>query len=103
MVIDWELLWFFNFMETNAIRINIFNEVEGRAAVSAEDGEAIFEKLNQALKNNKTVVLDFLNVEIITAAFLNTAVGSLYKEEYTPEFLNNSIKVENIKNLRKKV
>lgn len=61
-------------------RINIFNEVNGVAAVSSADGKAICEKIKIAINNNKIVILDFLNIEFVTSAFFNTAIGSLFEQ-----------------------
>lgn len=64
----------------NKYRINIYNEVNGVAAVSAVDGKLICEKIRAALNSDKCIILDFLNVEFVTSAFFNTAVGNLYSD-----------------------
>lgn len=61
-------------------KINIFNEVNGVAAVSSIDGKTVCEKIKAAITNKKHVILDFFNIEFITSAFLNTAIGSLFKD-----------------------
>ena len=76
------------------LTINIYNEV-GRFASSAEDGERVFRRINKALQNDVVVTLDFQNVEIVTASFLNTAVGHLYSKDYPIDFLSH-IKYINI-------
>ena len=78
------------------LKISIYNEVNGRAAVSSEDGERIFYRINKALQDNAIVILDFLNIEILTSAFLNTAVGQLYNKEYSVDFLKEHVKVSNV-------
>lgn len=83
-------------MSTKEVKINIYNEVGGRAAVSDIDGNKLFEKINLALKGGNSVLLDFINIEILTSAFLNTAIGQLYKEDYDVEFLRKNVKTSNM-------
>lgn len=84
-------------MSNNEIKINIYNEVGGSAAVSDTDGQKVFEKINKALKAGNSVLLDFVNIDIVISAFLNTAVGQLYKENYSVEFLRSNVKTTNMK------
>lgn len=79
---------------TNQFKINIYNEVNGVAAVSSVDGKNIYEKIKTAINNGKTVALDFLNIEFVTSAFFNTAVGQLFKD-FTDEQIEH-ILLENI-------
>ena len=84
-------------MSNNEIKINIYNEVGGSAAVSDTDGQKVFEKINKALKAGNSVLLDFVNIDMVISAFLNTAVGQLYKEDYSVEFLRSNVKTTNMK------
>lgn len=84
-------------MANNEIKINIYNEVGGSAAVSDADGQKVFEKINKALKAGNSVLLDFVNIDMVISAFLNTAVGQLYKENYSVEFLRSNVKTTNMK------
>ena len=84
-------------MSNNEIKINIYNEVGGSAAVSDTDGQKVFEKINKALKAGNSVLLDFVNIDMVISAFLNTAVGQLYKENYSVEFLRSHVKTTNMK------
>ena len=84
-------------MDSNEIKINIYNEVGGSAAVSDTDGQKVFDKINMALKAGNSVLLDFVNIDMVISAFLNTAVGQLYKEDYTVEFLRSNVKTTNMK------
>ncbi len=62
------------------ITINIYAIVGDAFCVSAEDGDKVFERIKKAIQANKTVVVSFLNVQMLTSAFLNTAIGKLYGE-----------------------
>ena len=84
-------------MSNNEIKINIYNEVGGSAAVSDTDGQKVFEKINKALKAGNSILLDFVNIDMVISAFLNTAVGQLYKENYSVEFLRSNVKTTNMK------
>lgn len=83
-------------MKTKEITIRIFDEVGGDAAISVDDGDAIFKKIDAAIANGLKVTLDFQNVNLIITAFLNACIGQLYSK-YTSEELNQSLKLENIK------
>ena len=76
-------------METTIIKIvNTIGDVYG---VEAEDGQKVFDLIIKAFSDNKKVTLSFQNIEMLTTAFLNTAVGRLYKnynEDYIKENLN---------------
>ena len=76
-------------------RINIMNVVGNAFCVEAEDGQKVFEQIVKALKGNKKVVLSFLNVQMLTTAFLNTAIGQLYRD-FTEEYIKASLSVIDI-------
>lgn len=62
------------------LNISVFNTVGNAFCVEADDGEKIFHQISKAFKNEKKVVLSFQNVEMLTSAFLNTAIGQLYRD-----------------------
>ena len=63
--------------------------------VEAGDGQKVFELIKKALSEKRTVTLSFLNVEMLTTSFLNTAVGQLYRD-FSEEFIKESLKVDNL-------
>jgi hypothetical protein len=66
-------------------------------AVSTDDGNIVFEKLNAHLLNDEKVVLDFEGIIIMTTAFLNVAIGKLYSNaDFNSEFLNKNIQFINV-------
>jgi len=83
-------------MTMNNFLIRIYDEVGGDSAISVEDGEKLFTKIDQAFSQNLSVTLDFQNINLIITAFLNAAIGQLYSK-YTSEQLNQNLKLENIK------
>ena len=60
------------------ITLRIYEIVGSSLCVASQDGQKVFEQINQALKDGKKVKLSFQNVESLTSAFLNAAVGQLY-------------------------
>lgn len=59
------------------IRIKVTDVVGSPLCVSSEDGGAVFEKLDAALKTDRPVELDFSGIEMVISAFLNAAIGRL--------------------------
>ncbi|MCH7397873.1 STAS-like domain-containing protein [Belliella sp. DSM 107340] len=77
------------------ITINIVNTIGDRYGVEAEDGQKVFELITTAFSDQKRVNLSFQNIEMLTTAFLNTAVGQLYKD-YEEIFIKKNLSVSNI-------
>jgi len=76
-------------------KINIFQVVGSNIAVSSDKGNEVFEKIDKALQNGMSVVLDFDNLKILTTAFLNSAIGQLYSR-YTSDKLKKTLSIRNI-------
>ena len=74
------------------IEINIVNTIGDRFGVEAEDGQKVFDLIIKAFHDKKKVTLNFQNIEMLTTAFLNTAVGQLYKE-YSEEYIKENLKL----------
>lgn len=81
--------------QEKTFKINIYEIIGGDAAVSSDDGQIIFERIDKAFKENYLVTLDFNNVDLIVSTFLNACIGQLYGF-YEPEFIRNHLKVENL-------
>lgn len=75
--------------------INIVNAIGSSFCVEAEDGQKVFELIRKILLEKKKVTLSFLNVEMLTTAFLNTAIGQLYRD-FSEELIKENLKVENL-------
>ena len=69
--------------------------INGNSAVSSDDGQLVYEKMEKALQNGHRVELDVKNIEILTTAFLNAAIGQLYSNRNSEE-LNSRLKLENV-------
>jgi len=79
------------------VEINIYAIVGNGFCVSAEDGQKVNEQIKKVLDRNIGVEISFKNTEMLTSAFLNTAIGNLYGE-YEENMLKNSLSVTNISN-----
>lgn len=77
------------------IEVNIYSIVGNSFCVDADDGEKVFEVLNKILGQNNKAIISFLNVEMLTSAFLNTAVGRLYGR-FSQEKIKESLSVRDI-------
>ncbi len=75
--------------------INIFDVVGGKAAVSTEDGERLFETISAFLEKDFEVVLNFANIETLITTFLNAAIGQLYSK-YDSPFLREHLSVSGL-------
>lgn len=79
----------------NNTRINIVNTIGDVYGVEAEDGQKVFDLIVKSFKDKKKVNLSFQNIEMLTTAFLNTAIGQLYKD-YSEIFIKENLKVTDI-------
>lgn len=77
------------------ITINIVNVIGDVYGVEAEDGQKVFNLVSKVFMEDKSVMLSFKNVEMLTTAFLNTAIGQLYKD-YSEEEVKNRLRVSDI-------
>ncbi|MBE7446150.1 MAG: STAS-like domain-containing protein [Planctomycetia bacterium] len=79
------------------LTISVFNTVGNSFCVEADDGQKVYELIKKALQENRKVKTSFQNVEMLTSAFLNTAIGRLYKD-FTEEEIKSSLSVDNLAN-----
>lgn len=77
------------------IKISIFEQIGSNAAVSSEDGELLHNRILKGFGEDVIVILDFMNIELVTSTFLNAAIGQLYNR-YDSPFLRAHLKVENL-------
>ena len=74
------------------ITVRIFDIVGGPLCVSAEDGQAVHDKIAPLLRDGQKVELSFEGVETLISAFLNSAIGQLYGE-FTEEQIRELLSV----------
>jgi hypothetical protein len=77
------------------VLINVFNSVGNPFCVEVDDGQKINDLIVKVLKEGKKVKLSFQNVEMLTTAFLNSAVGQLYRD-FSEDEIKRLLSVEQI-------
>jgi hypothetical protein len=77
------------------VNISVANIIGNVYGVEAEEGQKVYEFVKKVFAKNRKVMLSFLNIEMLTAAFLNTAIGQLYKD-FSEEKIKEDLRVENI-------
>lgn len=87
---------FINVMGNDRFMITIFEEVGGNSAISVDDGTRVYHKIDAAISDGLTITLDFQDIDLIIAAFLNAAIGQLYSK-YSSEYLKSLIELKNVK------
>lgn len=78
-----------------AIRKNVYQIVGTEICVEADDGRKVYDIICEFLDQRRPVILSFLNVGMVTSAFLNTAIGLLYKD-YSEEDIRKYLSVVDI-------
>jgi hypothetical protein len=77
------------------VTIHIVNTIGDVYGVEAEDGQKVFNLIMKAFHDNRKVLLSFQNIEMLTTAFLNTAIGQLYKD-HSEAFVKEHLRVADI-------
>lgn len=72
------------------VKISVYSIVGNSHCVLAKDGERVYQKIKEALEKGRKVALSFLNIELLTPDFLNTAIGKLYGE-FSVETIKNAL------------
>lgn len=83
--------------EITEIKINLFEAIGSSAAISSDDGEMVFKRIDSAIKNKVHVLVDFQNIELIVSTFLNASIGQLYGT-YNSLIIRKYLKVINLNN-----
>jgi len=82
-------------MNHPAVQIQVANIIGNVYAVEAEEGQKVHELVKKAFEENRKVILSFLNIEMMTTAFLNTAIGQLYGD-FSEETVKERLRVEHM-------
>lgn len=77
------------------ITLKIYEIVGSEFCVAADDGQKVHDQIVRALQNNLKVRISFINIERLTSAFLNVAIGQLYGE-FPEELLRSNLSVTDI-------
>lgn len=82
-------------MKTDPIVIKISEHTATNLAVAADEGEKVYQMIVKLLSDYQTIVLDFSDIALLTTAYLNGAIGQLYKD-YTSQDLSERLKLVNV-------
>lgn len=82
-------------MKDNDNKIIVKDIIGSNKAVSSEKGEIVFKAIDSSLSQSENIILDFENIELMTTAFLNAAIGQLYSK-YTGKQLNDHLRPINL-------
>lgn len=77
--------------------LKIYEEINNSLAVSSDDGDKLYQKIDSFIREGLVVELDFSGIDVMTSAFLNAAIGQLYNT-YTSEQLNSQLKIVKVVN-----
>jgi hypothetical protein len=78
------------------VEIRVFELVGSPLCVASDDGEKVFHQIIDILNNKgHTVEVSFINVESLTSAFLNSAIGQLYGK-FPEDKIRESLKVSDM-------
>ncbi|MBX2905891.1 MAG: STAS-like domain-containing protein [Taibaiella sp.] len=80
---------------TNTNTVNVKEVIKSTVAVTPDAGEELYAVLRKNLKEDIETYIDFSNIDYLTSAFLNSAIGQLYSE-YSREELNTHLHVLNL-------
>ncbi len=80
---------------SESIKIKVTDLIGSPLCISAEDGQKIFAKVENLLKEGKHVIISFENVTMLISLFLNVAIGQLYGS-LSEESIRAQLKVEGL-------
>jgi hypothetical protein len=78
---------------SDTIPVSVFEVVGSRLCVASDDGGRVFEQIAAAFRQGRRVRLSFLNVETLTSAFLNAAIGQLYGPEFGEDYVRGNLEI----------
>ncbi|MDD9989661.1 MAG: STAS-like domain-containing protein [Spirochaetaceae bacterium] len=64
--------------ESDTVTISVFESTGSSLCVASGDGEKVYRRIARALAEGLPTKLSFRNVNTLTSAFLNAAIGQLY-------------------------
>ena len=77
------------------IQVSMFEVVGGPLCVASNDGQKVYDRLAAVLKADRSITLSFHKITMLTAAFLNAAIGQLYGT-FSEEQIRSLLKVKDM-------
>jgi hypothetical protein len=75
--------------------LNVAGEIGQVMASVSRDGEELQELISKTLHAERPVTLDFIDIDQVTASFLNAVIGTLY-HKFDAAFLERYLKFVNL-------
>lgn len=75
--------------------IKVDNMVTLHQGVIPDEGKPIYDLIQEAISKKEDVILDFAEIELMTTAFLNVAIGNLYRDN-SSDTLKQYLKLVNV-------
>jgi hypothetical protein len=82
-------------MKKNIEEIRLTEIVGSDLCIASEDGQKVHDAIKKALQEEKKIRISFKNVDDLTSAFLNSAIGQLYGE-FSEDDLKDSLAVSDV-------
>ena len=83
-------------MKQQEVTLKLSDHIALDIAMSSDEGDKINVLIRTALEKAEKVILDFSDINIMTTAFLNAAIGQLYKD-FSSDILKRRLSVVNLK------
>jgi hypothetical protein len=80
---------------SDQIKIKVADLIGSPLCISAEDGQKVFDKVEQLVTTGKQVTISFENVTMLISLFLNVAIGQLYGS-FSEDSIRTQLKVEGL-------
>ena len=82
-------------MKENIEEIRLTEIVGSDLCIASEDGQKVHDAIKKALQEEKKIRISFKDVDDLTSAFLNSAIGQLYGE-FSEDDLKDSLAVSDV-------
>lgn len=80
---------------SDLIKIKVSELIGSPICISADDGQKVYNKIEQLIHVGKEVTVSFENVTMLISLFLNVAIGQLYGS-FNEQTIRNQLKVEGL-------
>lgn len=77
--------------------IRITDITQSKRAISAIDGDKVFDKIQAAFEHETPITIDFEGIDLTITAFLNASIGKLYSK-YSSEQIKKFLEIKNLPN-----
>lgn len=79
------------------ICINLRDTIQSTYCVDSLDGEKVYLMLKKILSDGQAAQLSFKGIELVIAAFLNVAVGQLFKD-FESDYVHSHLSAQDLHN-----